>query len=171
MTISMYEASAPVFVAVLRNLDAILTKAEAYAAAKKIDPSVLVEYRLAADMLPLARQIQIATDNAKGPVARLAAVDRPAYEDNEKTFAELHARIAKTIAFIESVDPKKFDGADDREITMKLGDNDRKFRGEPYLLHFALPNFFFHVVTAYDILRHAGVEIGKLDFLGNYRTH
>jgi len=170
MAFSMYAASVPVFVHGLKNLSAILRKAVAHAEAKKIDPAVLVNMRLAPDMLPLARQVQIATDNAKGPAARLSGVERPVYEDNETTFDELLARIDKTIAFLESIDAAKFEGSEDRAITMQIRGQELKFRGQPYLLTFALPNFYFHVVTAYAILRHAGVEIGKPDFLGPYQT-
>jgi uncharacterized protein len=170
MTISMYQASVPVFVDALTNLAAILRKAEAFAESKKIDPSVLIGMRLAPDMLPLARQIQIASDNSKGPVARLAGIERPVYADDETTFDALQARIAKTIAFMQSVSAAQIDGSDDRIITLKLGSEEKTFRGEPYLLGFALPNFFFHVAMAYAILRHAGVEIGKLDYLGTPRT-
>jgi hypothetical protein len=170
MTISMYQVSVPVFVNSLNNLSAILHKAVAHAEQKKIDPSVLIGMRLVPDMLPLSRQIQLASDNSKGPAARLAGVERPVFEDTETTFDELQSRIAKTIAFLESIDASKIDGSEERAITLQIGDNDMHFRGQPYLLHFALPNFFFHVTTAYAILRHAGVGIGKLDFLGSYPT-
>jgi len=170
MAITMYQASVPVFIQALQNLSAILQKGLAHAQARKIDPSVLVNMRLAADMLPLSRQIQIATDNAKGPAARLAGIDRPVYEDNETTFDELQARIAKTIAFLQSIKPEQIDGSEDRIVTLPLRGTEAKFRGQSYLLHFALPNFFFHTTTAYAILRHAGVEIGKLDFLGALPT-
>ncbi len=170
MALSMYQASVPVFIHALRNLDALLAKAEAHAEAKKIDPAVLLGLRLAPDMRPLTSQIQLASDNSKGPSARLAGVDRPAFEDNETTFAELHARIARTIVFLESIDATKLDGAESRTITLAVRGEDVRFRGDAYLLYFALPNFFFHVTTAYAILRHAGVEIGKLDYLGPFRT-
>jgi hypothetical protein len=166
----MYQASVPVFIHALNNLDALLKKGEAHAEAKKIDPSVLLGMRLAPDMRPLTSQIQLASDGSKGAAGRLAGVERPAFEDNETTFADLHARIAKTIAFLESVDAAKLDGAESRTVTLKLGGNDVHFRGDAYLLYFALPNFFFHIATAYAILRHAGVEIGKLDYLGPFRT-
>lgn len=167
MTISMYQASAPCFVRILRNLDAILTKAQAHAVAKKIDPSVLLNARLFPNMFPLTRQVQIACDHAKGAVARLAGVDVPKYEDTEQTFEELQARIAKTIGFVESLAAGQIDGSEDREIALKVGGHDMTFKGLPYLLGFALPNFYFHVVTAYDILRHNGLEIGKRDYIGN----
>ncbi len=166
MTLSMHQASVPVFVRQLTAIGAILEKAKAYAAAKKIDPSVLINDRLAPDMLPLSKQIQIATDGAKGCVARLAGVDAPVYPDTEVTFADLEERITKTITFIQSIPAENIDGSENKEIVMKLGGNDMTFIGQPYLLHFVLPNFFFHVTMAYAILRHNGLEIGKRDFLG-----
>lgn len=167
MAISMYDASVPVFIKTLGDLDAVLRKGEAFAAERKIDPSVLINMRLAADMFPLSRQVQIATDNAKGPAARLAGVERPAFDDTETTFADLHARIAKTVDFLRTLTRGQFEGAEDRPIELSVRGNELKFRGAPYLFHFALPNFFFHVTTAYDILRHAGVAIGKTDYLGS----
>ncbi len=170
MAVSMYQASVPVFIHTLNNLAALLKKGEAFAEAKKIEPSVLLGMRLAPDMRPLTTQIQLASDNSKGPAARLAGIDRPAFEDNETTFADLQARIAKTITFLESIDAAKLDGSESRTVTLTVRGNDVHFRGDAYLFYFALPNFFFHVTTAYAILRHAGVEIGKLDFLGPFRT-
>jgi len=168
MTLSMYEASAPRFVSMLKNLGAILDKAQAHAAAKKIDPGVLLAARLFPDMLPLARQVQIACDHAKGAAARLAGMDVPKYEDDEQSFEDLKARIAKTIAFVESVKAGQIDGSEEREITFKAGGGrDLTFKGMPYLLSYAYPNFYFHVVTAYSILRHNGLEIGKRDYIGN----
>ncbi len=167
MTISMYEASAPRFVTMLRALDTILAKAEAHAVAKKIDPSVLLTARLFPDMFPLLRQIQIASDHAKGACGRLAGVDLPKYDDNEKTFEEIRARVAKTITFIESFKPDQINGTEDRQVTLKVGGQDKTFTGMPYLIGFAWPNFYFHLVTAYNILRHNGVEIGKRDYLPN----
>ena len=167
MTISMYQASAPRFVNILKNLSAILDKAQAHAEARKIDAAALTAFRLYPDMLPLTRQVQIACDAAKGAVARLAGVEVPKHEDTEQTFAELKARIAKTVAFIKTIKPAQIDGTEDREIALKIGGNDMKFKGMQYLLGFAVPNFYFHVTTAYDILRHNGVEIGKKDYLGN----
>jgi hypothetical protein len=155
-----------VFLKTLTNLSAILDKGAAFAEAKKVDPSVLLGYRLAPDMLSLTRQVQIASDHAKRATARLAGVEAPVYEDTEASFAELKARIDKTIAFIKTVKPAQIDGSEAREITLKLGGNTRTLSGQTYLLHNALPNFFFHVTTAYAILRHCGVEIGKSDFLG-----
>jgi len=166
MTISMYQASAPRFVNILRNLSAILDKAEAHCAAKKIDPSALMTYRFYPDMFPFTRQVQIACDSAKGAVARLAGVDIPKHEDTEQTFAELKARIAKTIDFIESVSAGKIDGSEEKEIVMQMRSGERRFKGLQYLLGHAYPNFYFHVTTAYNILRHNGVEIGKADFIG-----
>src|ERR1700682_5606161 len=167
MKISMYQASAPRFANTLRNLSAILDKAQAHAEAKKIEPVVFTQSRLAPDMFALARQVQIACDSAKGAVARLAGVEIPKHEDTEQTFAELKARIAKTVDFIESAKPAQIDASEDREVVLKLRGQDVKFNGLQYLLGFAYPNFYFHVTTAYNILRHNGVEIGKRDYIGN----
>ncbi len=166
MSLSMYQASIPGFIRGLGNFSAILTKAEAYAEAKKIEPSVLINARLAPDMFPLSRQVQIATDGAKGCAARLAGIEVPSYEDTETTFPELQARIAKTIAFLKSVSAAQIDGSEQRKVTFKLRGKDVSFLGQPYLLTFVLPNFYFHITTAYDILRHNGLEIGKSDYLG-----
>ncbi|HTN28275.1 MAG TPA: DUF1993 family protein [Burkholderiales bacterium] len=166
MTISMYQASAPRFANMLKNLSAILEKAQAHAEAKKIDPVVLLESRLYPDMFPLVRQVQIVSDNAKGAVARLAGVEVPKYEDTEETIADLRARLAKTIDFVESIKPAQIDGSENNDIHLKLGPREVTWKGMQYLLGFALPNFYFHVVTAYDILRHNGVEVGKRDFIG-----
>jgi uncharacterized protein len=166
MSISMYQASVPVFLRILGNLSAILDKGLAHAEAKKIDPSVFVGARLAPDMHPLARQIQTACDAAKGAAARLAGIEVPSHPDTETTFAELQARIAKTVDFLKSVTPDQVDGSEERTIVLKIRGNDVTFPGQAFLLFFALPNFFFHVTTAYDILRHNGVELGKMDFLG-----
>ena len=162
----MYQASAPRFANTLKNLSAILDKAQAHCEAKKTDPAVLLASRLYPDMFPLVRQIQIASDNAKGPVARLAGVEVPKYEDTEETIADLKARIAKTIDFVGSFKPAQIDGSEDKDIHLKLGPREVDWKGMQYLLGFALPNFYFHVVTAYDILRHNGVEIGKRDYIG-----
>lgn len=167
MSQSMYDASAPRLAQMLRNLDGILSKAQAHAAAKKIDPAVLLGARLFPDMLPMLKQVQIATDHAKGAVARLAGVEVPRYEDGEQGFDELRARVAKTIAFVESVAAPQFAGAEERPIALRVGGKDWSFTGADYLGGFALPNFYFHLVTAYNILRHNGVEIGKADYLGN----
>ncbi|MGK3996964.1 DUF1993 domain-containing protein [Sorangium sp. So ce1024] len=166
MAISMYQASVPVLVRMLGNLSAILTKAVAYAEAKKIEPRVLLDARLAPDMLSFTRQVQIATDTAKGCGARLAGVDVPKYEDNESSFDELQARLAKTIAFLNGLRPEQIDGSEDRDVTIPTRDRPLTFKGLPYLLHFVLPNFYFHVTTAYAILRHNGLDVGKLDYLG-----
>jgi hypothetical protein len=163
----MYQASAPRFVNILKNLSAILDKAQAHVEAKKIEPTVLTSFRLYPDMLPMSRQVQIATDTAKAAMARLAGVEIPKYEDTEQTFAELKARIAKTIEFVNGFKPAQIDGTDTKEIVIKLGGNDTKLTGMQYLLGHAHPNFYFHVTTAYDILRHNGVEIGKRDYIGN----
>ncbi len=167
MTPSMHSASVPLFRQMLTALSGVLTKAEAHAAARKIAPEVLLDYRLAADMLPLARQVQIAADFAKGPAARLAGVDVPGWADDEKTFAELQARIAKTLDFIGGLDAASFDGSESREIVLRPGtDKEQRYDGQAYLVNYAIPQFLFHVTTAYAILRHAGVEIGKKDFMG-----
>lgn len=166
MSLSMYQASAPVFVAMLNNLAAILEKAEAYAKERKIDESVLLNWRFAPDMFPLTRQVQIATDFAKGTTARLAGVDVPKYADDEVSFAALRQRIAKTLTFVEAFRPADIDGSEGRDITLTAGSREFNFKGQPYLLHFALPNFYFHVTTAYDLLRACGVGIGKMDYIG-----
>jgi uncharacterized protein len=166
MSLSMYQASVPAFLQMLDNLSAILDKAEAHAGNHKVDPEILLNYRLAPDMLPFIRQIQIAADLAKGAVARLAGVEVPKHDDTEKTFADLKARIAKTVAFVESFRPEDIDGSEDRDISLTLGEHTMSFKGQPYLVHFVLPNFYFHCTTAYDILRHCGVELGKRDFIG-----
>jgi uncharacterized protein len=163
----MYQVSVPRFVNILGNLSNILDKAQAYVDAKKIDTVTLTTYRLFPDMLPMTTQIQIACDAAKGVVARLAGVEIPVYEDNEKTLSDLKARIAKTIAFIQTVTPGQIDGTEDKEIVIKRGDKETHYKGMQFLLGHALPNFYFHVTTAYNILRHNGVEIGKRDYLGN----
>jgi uncharacterized protein len=166
MSISMYQASVPVLMRGLTNLQAILGKAQAHAAEKQIDPSALTGARLFPDMLPLVRQVYIATDTAKGCAARLAGVDIPKYDDVELTFDELIARIEKTNAYLKEFTAAQIDGTEERSITLKMRTGPVEFSGVDYLLAFALPNFFFHVTTAYDILRHNGVEIGKLDYLG-----
>jgi hypothetical protein len=153
----------------LTNLQAILGKAEAHAAEKQIDPSVFTSARLAPDMLPLVRQVYIATDTAKGCAARLAGVEAPKYEDVEQTFDELHARLQKTIDYLKEFSPQQIDGSEGREITLKMRSGPIEFPGMSYLLSFVLPNFYFHVTTAYDILRHNGVQLGKLDYLGSVK--
>ena len=166
MTISMYQASAPRFANTLKNLSAILDKAQAHVDAKKLDAAAFTSYRLYPDMFPMLRQVQAACDTAKGAVARLAGVEVPKHEDTEQTFADLKTRIAKTIDFIQSVQPAQVDGSEDKEIVLKMRSGDVKFKGMQYLLGHALPNFYFHVTTAYNILRHNGVEVGKRDYIG-----
>ena len=166
MTISMYETSIPVFIRNLKNLAAILAKGASYADAKKIEPAVLINSRLFPDMFPLVRQIQIASDIAKGCGARLAGQEPPKFEDNEATFPELFARIDKTVAYLQTLKPEQINGSEGKTVTLQIRNNTLTFLGMPFLLNFALPNFYFHVTTAYDILRHCGVEIGKQDFIG-----
>jgi hypothetical protein len=164
----MYSASVPVFRQMLGSLSAILAKAEAHANERNIDPAALLQARLYPDMFPLLRQVQVAADFAKGACARLAGVEVPKYEDNERSFAELRERIAKTLAFIESLPPEAIEGSETRQITTGSGDKARHFEGQAYLLHYAQPHFYFHTTTAYAILRHNGVEVGKKDFVGNF---
>lgn len=166
MSLSMYQASVPGFIRTLENLSLILDKAAAHAAAKKIDPAIFTSARLAPDMFPLTRQIQIATDGVKGAAARLAGVEVPSFADTETTFPELKERIAKTITFLKSVTAAQIDGSEEKDIELKYGENVRKFVGQPYLMNFVIPNFYFHTSIAYAILRHHGVELGKMDFLG-----
>lgn len=166
MSLSMYQASVPVFIRMLGNLSAILEKAAAYAETKKIDPSVLLNARLAPDMFPLVVQVRFVCDTAKGSAARLAGSEPPSHADNETTFAELQARIAKTIDYLRSLSAAQIDGSEERTIILKMRTTEMQFQGQPYLLTFALPNFYFHLTTAYGILRHNGLDIGKVDFLG-----
>jgi uncharacterized protein len=166
MAITMYQVSAPQFVKMLGNLKAILEKAAAHAAAKKIDDTVFVNSRLYPDMLPLSTQVQIASDFARATCARLAGVEPPSIEDKEKTLADLIARVDVAIAYVRTFTAEKLDGSETREVKRKIRGNEMTFTGIDYLLKFALPNFYFHVTTAYAILRHNGVEIGKGDFLG-----
>ena len=166
MNISMYQASVPVFIRMLDNLAAILEKAAAHAEARKIDPAVLVSGRLYPDMFPLSKQVQIAADAAKGGAARLAQQEPPAFEDNEATFADLVARTRKTTDYLRTLKPEQIDGSEDRTVTWKTRTATKTMQGMPYLLNHVLPNLYFHVTTAYAILRHNGVEIGKGDFLG-----
>ena len=162
----MYQASVPVFTRMLGNLRAILEKGAAHAEAKKFDAAVLVNGRLAPDMFALARQVQIAADMAKGCGARLAGIEPPKHDDNEATIPELLARIDKTLAFLKTLKPGQIDGSEEKAISLQLRSGAREFKGLDYLLFFAMPNFYFHCATAYNILRHNGVEIGKPDFLG-----
>jgi hypothetical protein len=166
MTISMYSASVPVYQSMLSNLKGVLAKGAAFAAAKKVDESVLMNARLAPDMLAMSRQVQIACDFAKGSIARLAGLEVPKWEDNEKSFADLAARIDKTIAYIGEFSAAQIEGQEDRNIELTIAGNPMSFKGQHYLLNVAMPNFYFHTTTAYAILRHNGVEIGKGDFLG-----
>jgi hypothetical protein len=168
MTFSMYSASVPVFKQVLNSLSAIIDKAEAHAAAKKIEPAALLQARLFPDMFPFMRQVQVAADFAKGAAARLAGVDMPKFEDTEQTFAELKERIAKTLAFIDSVPQDGVEASAQRDITTGSGEKAKQWKGQVYLVHYALPHFYFHATTAYNILRHNGVEIGKKDFVGSF---
>ena len=169
MTTYMYTTSVPVFKQLLGSLSAILAKAEAFAAEKKIEPKVLLDARLVPDMFPLSRQVQIATDFAKGVSGRLAGVEVPAYDDNEQSFAELQGRIADTLAFIDSLLPAQFEGSETREIVLRPGTpKEKKLAGHAYLSNYGLPQFFFHVTTTYAILRHNGLEIGKGDYMGAY---
>jgi hypothetical protein len=163
----MYQASIPVFLRMLGNLSAILDKAAAHAEAKKIDQTVFITARLAPDMLALSSQIQIASDSAKGCAARLAGIEVPSYADTETNFAELKARIEKTVAFLKTVKADQIDGSEERNINIKQRTRELNLPGQAFLLHYAMPNFYFHVTTAYAILRHNGVEIGKMDFLGS----
>jgi hypothetical protein len=166
----MYAASVPVFKQMLNSLSDVLAKAEAHATEKKIDANALLQARLFPDMFALTRQVLIAADFAKGACARLAGVEVPKYDDTEQTFADLQARIAKTLAFIDTLDAAQIDGSEERDISTSAGPNSKNFKGLTYLLHYALPQFFFHVTTTYALLRHNGVEIGKRDFMGKVKA-
>lgn len=167
MAFSMSQASLPALQIGLDALSGVLDKGAAFAAAKKIEPSVLLEWRLAPDMFTLTRQVQVATDLPKNGMARLAGVEAPRFEDNETTFEQLKARLARAVAFMKTLDPKQIDGAGERVITFPLGPVKKgEMKGADYLNHFILPNFYFHCTAAYAILRHCGVEVGKNDFLG-----
>jgi hypothetical protein len=166
MTLSMYQASVPVIVRALNNLSTILDKGAASAEARNIDPAVLIGDRLAPDMLPLSRQVQIAADVAVRGAARLAGVEFPSTPDTETSFAELRERLTTAIAFLESVPADKIDGSEERTVTVSMRDGEVTFTGQAYLLGFVLPNVFFHVTTTYAILRHNGVELGKQDYIG-----
>jgi hypothetical protein len=164
----MYTVSVPVLRQILTSLAAILAKAESHVDTKKLEPDALLQARLFPDMFPLLRQVQLATDFAKGIAARLGGVDVPRYDDVEHDFAGLQARLEKTLAFLDSVPREAIDAGAERDITIGTGANQRQFKGQAYLLHYALPNFYFHATTAYDILRHNGIDIGKRDFVGAY---
>jgi uncharacterized protein len=166
MSITMYDASVPVFQSMLTNLSRILGRAEAYAAERRIDPTALMHARLYPDMFPLVRQVQTACDHAKGATARLADLEPPKFSDDEQNFKEIGRRIDKTLEYIGSVPPASVGGSELRRIELKLGGREMQFEGKDYLFNYALPNFLFHVTTAYDILRHGGLNIGKRDFLG-----
>lgn len=166
MTISMYDATIPVWTRFLNNLSILLDKAAAYADAKNIEHGVMLNARLYPDMFALTRQVQIVSDQAKGGAARLAGIDAPKFEDDETNFAELQARISKTIAFLDTITPQQLEGSENRDIILIMHDTKHEMKGLQYLLERVQPNFYFHVTTAYNILRHNGVEIGKRDFLG-----
>lgn len=169
MSLSMHQASVPVFQQMLGSLDALLATAEAHVAERKIDADALLQARLFPDMFPLLRQVQIACDFAKGVSARLAGADVPVYDDVEKDFAQLRALVGKTLAFIGTLAPAAFEGAETREVVLRPGTpKERRLAGHAYLLHYGLPQFFFHATTAYALLRHNGVVIGKRDFMGAY---
>jgi hypothetical protein len=166
MTISMYQASAPVYLQYLNSISAVLDKGAAFAESRKLDPAMLLQARLYPDMHPLVKQVQIFTDQATRGMSRLAGVEPPPFPDTENSFAELKARIQRAIAHVESFRPEQIDGSEAREIVMKTPRGDLNFKGKDYLLGFSLPNFFFHATTTYSILRHVGVEVGKMDFMG-----
>jgi uncharacterized protein len=167
MSLSMYQLVVPPFVQGLGATSTVLAKAEAFAAAKKFDAAVLLSARLAPDMFPLSRQVQIACDFAKSTVARLAGVEIPGWKDDEKTIADLRGRIAKTLNYVGSFKPGQLDGSEERDVTITLAGKPITLKGQPYLVHFVLPNFYFHCTAAYALLRHNGVELGKRDFMGS----
>ena len=169
MTSSLYTTSIPVFKQMLGGLSGVLAKADAHAVARKIEPNALLQARISPDMFPMLRQVQVACDFAKSVSARLAGVEVPSFADTEQSFADLQARITKTLAFIDSLTPQQYDGSDAREIVTQAGTpKEKRFTGQSYLLNYGLPHFFFHVTTAYAILRHNGVELGKRDYVGTY---
>lgn len=169
MSLSMHQASVPVFDQMLGSLDALLTLAESHATERKIDPPALLQARLYPDMFPLLRQVQIACDFAKGVCARLAGAEVPVYDDSEQGFADLRALVAKTRAFIGGLAPAAFEGSETREIVLRPGTpKERRLAGDVYLTRYGLPQFFFHATTAYALLRHNGVPVGKRDFMGSY---
>ena len=169
MSISMYQASVPVFIRALRNMRAVLQKGEAFANERGFASEVLLQTRLIADMLPLSRQIQIATDMAKNGACRLAGIEPPKFEDDEATFAQMYDRIDRAIAVIEGIDAGSIDGSESRPVTLQMRTGEMKFLGQDYLLDFVIPNLFFHATTSYAILREAGVQVGKADFIGAAR--
>ena len=168
MALSMYQASVPVFQRMLANLQVVLDKAEAHAAAKKIDPMIFTSGRLTPDMFPLARQVQLCSDFAKGTGARLAGIEIPKWEDTEKSFPELKARLAKTQDFLKGLKPAQIDGSETRDINLQIAQQPATLSGQTFLLNYAFPHFYFHVATAYDILRVQGVEVGKRDYMGSF---
>ena len=169
MSDKLFNTTVPVFKQLLGALSAVLAKAQAQAEARKIEPAALLQARLAPDMFPLLRQVRVACDFAKSVAGRLAGVDLPVFEDNEQSFDDLQARIAKTLAFLNGLTPAQFEGSATREIVTQAGTpKEKRFAGESYLLNYGLPHFFFHVTTAYNILRHCGVEVGKTDYIGSY---
>jgi len=169
MTVSLYNASVPVFKQLLNSLNAILTKAHVHAAEKKIDPSALLQARLFPDMFPLTRQVQIACGHARGAAARLTGQDVPGNDDKEQSFDDLLALISRTVAYLDSVTPEQFEGGESREIVLRPGTpNEKRLSGENFLLHFSIPQFFFHITTTYAILRHNGLDVGKRDYMGVY---
>ena len=165
MSLSMHTATVPPFRSMLKNLSAVMAKAEAHCEAKKIDPNAFLTSRLYPDMLPFTSQVQIATDNVKGAAGRLSGAEIRKFEDNEKTFPELQARIDKTIAFLDTLTEAQFEGAAERDIVLQLRDRKMEFKGDVYLTQWANPNVYFHITTAYALLRHGGVEVGKKDYL------
>jgi hypothetical protein len=167
MTLSMYLASVPRLTNALNNLGNLLDKAQAHVDARKLDETAITQFRLYPYMLNMTRQVQIASDTAKGVVARLAGVEIPVYEDNERSLADLKARIAKTVAFIQTIGAEQVDGTEDKDIVIKRGERETHYKGMQFLLGHALPNVYFHITTTYCILRHNGVEVGKRDYLGN----
>lgn len=166
MSISIYDQVIAPLTTMLRNLDAVVSKAEAYAEEREIDPSVLIQARLFPDMLPFVYQIRIATDTAKGAAARLSGTPVPKWADDEETFADVHVRLQKAIDFLSTFEPSQFEGAEKRNIELKLGPREVKFVGKDYITGFVIPNFYFHITVAYAILRHNGLDIGKADYLG-----
>lgn len=166
MSLTMYSAFIPVAIRTLQNLSAILAKGAAHCEARKIDPSAFLSARLYPDMFPLSRQVQIASDTVKGAAARLAGIEIPRFEDNETTFAELQARLDKTVAFLKTIQPAQIDGKEDADIVLSFPTRTFEFKGQAYLTGWVLPNLYFHTTTAYALLRHGGVELGKADYLG-----
>ncbi len=166
MSISMYQALVPVAIHTLSSLSNILAKAQAHCEARKIDPNAFLQARIYPDMFPLVKQVQIATDMVKGGASRLAGVDIPKFEDNEASFADLQARVAKTIDYLKTFKPEQIDGSEGKDIVLTLPSRTVEFKGQTYLTAYVLPNMYFHTTTAYNLLRHGGVEIGKRDFLG-----